>query len=246
MAVERNAFLYLVGALAAGGAGGYVLNQQVNAKDRAASDQHAQDMAALDNVHQATANAEIAAANVAASARLTSAVLCDDSIGAPDCPPSGAPSASDEGICGAGGSVAAKRCGDFKTAFKPKVAAAAAACLKRLADKQVCDPTRASLCGHEALMLACQESPSQAESTMTSLNVSASPPPSVPMSPVAAACDTILRGCSDAVPGVSLADCYRTLSGMNDVGRANMTTCMRAHCSDKGLLGCEAMAPPIP
>ncbi len=240
MAVERASFLYFVGALAAGGAGGYALNQQMNAKDRASSDQHAQDMAALDTAHHETANAETAAA----SAKLTSAVLCDDSTGAADCPPSGAPSASDEGICGSGGSVAAKRCGDFKTAFKPRVAAAAAACLKKLADKQVCDPTRANLCGHEALMLACQESPSQTESTLTSVNVNASPPPSAPMSAVAAACNTILRGCADAVPGVSLADCYRTLSGMNDVGRANVTTCMRTHCADKGLLGCEAMPPP--
>lgn len=240
MAVERTSFLYFVGALAAGGAGGYLLDQQINAKDRAASDRHAQDVAALDNAHQETVSAETAAA----SAKLTSAVVCDDSIGAADCPPSGAPSASDEGICGGGGSVAAKRCGDFKTAFKPKVAATAAACLKKLADKQVCDPTRANLCGHEALMLACQESPSATESTVTSVNVSASPPPTAPRSPVAAACDTILKGCADSVPGVSLADCYRTLSGMNDVGRANMTTCMRTHCGDKGLLGCEALAPP--
>jgi hypothetical protein len=245
MAVDRMSFLYFVGALAAGGAGGYVLDQQMNAKDRAASDQHTQDMAALDTAHQATANAETAAAS-AASARLTAAVVCDDSVGTSDCPPSGAPSASDEGICGGGGSVAAKRCGDFKTAFKPRVAAAAASCLKKLSDKQVCDPARANLCGHEALMLACQESPSPNESMVSSVNVSASPPPSAPMSAVASACDAILKGCADAVPGVSLADCYRTLSGMNDVGRANMTTCMRTHCSDKGLLGCEAMAPPNP
>jgi hypothetical protein len=164
-------------------------------------------------------------------------------VGTPaDCPPSGAPSASDEGICGPGGSLAAKRCKDFKEAFKPKVAEAAVACLRKLTGKQVCDAARVNKCGHEALMLSCQEPVAVQRSYASSGNLSQEPAPqgAAPGSPVVAQCDAILKGCAGTVPGVSLVDCTRTLSGMNDAGRSAMVECMKTHCADRGLYACEA------
>jgi hypothetical protein len=247
--VDRASFLYIVGALAAGGGGGYLINQHVTESARAADDaarQHAQEeQAALDKANGVAANAQAEAR--AATAMLTSAPACDDTVGAPgDCPTAGLPNASDEGLCGGTGSVAARRCKDFKSALKPKVAENAVACLNKLKGGEACDSARVALCGHEALMLACQEMPARNQSMVNSVNVASAPPPEpAPTSAVASQCDAILKGCpGDAPLGVSLADCYRTLSGMNDVGRANMMTCMRTHCGDKGLLGCEAMPPP--
>ncbi|MEO7110432.1 MAG: hypothetical protein ABI183_08355 [Polyangiaceae bacterium] len=252
--VDRASFLYIVGALAAGGGGGYLLNQHAHEKAQATNDaarQHSQEeQAALDKANGATANAQAEAR--AATAMLTSAPACDDAVGAPgDCPAASLPNASDEGLCGSSGSVAARRCKDFKSALKPKVAENAVACLNKLKGNETCDATRVALCGHEALMLACQDTPARNQSMVTSMNIASAPPPEpTPTTPttsqVASQCDAILKGCSDATLGVSLSDCYRTLSGMNDVGRANMVTCMHTHCGDKGLLGCEAMPPPSP
>jgi hypothetical protein len=33
-----------------------------------------------------------------------------------------------------------------------------------------------------------------------------------------------------------------TLTGLNDTGRANIVDCVSAHCSDRGLYACEAVA----
>ena len=248
MAVDRAGFLYIVGALAAGGAGGYYLNKHANeqqaAESQAKAKQDADQKAAIDSANQRADKAEAEAK--AATASLTSAPVCDDTVGAvDDCPPAGLPNASDEGICGGGGSVAARRCKDLKTAMKPKVAQNAVSCLKSLKGGEVCDANRVSLCGHEALMMACQEPLGENQSQTTSINLSTAPPnPPVANSAIAQQCNAILQGCSGASPGITLADCYRTMSGLNDVGRANMMTCMKTHCGDKGLLGCEAMAPP--
>ncbi|MDB4994703.1 MAG: hypothetical protein JWM74_2135, partial [Myxococcaceae bacterium] len=106
-----------------------------------------------------------------------------------------------------------------------------------------CDINRANLCGHEALMLACPEPITPTQSMLSSVTIANESDPAPP-SPLAVQCTTILRSCTTAVPGASLADCYRTLSGMTDVGRANMAECMKTHCDDKGLIGCEAWAPP--
>jgi len=249
--VERASFLYIVGALAAGGGGGYLLNQhmteQARANDAAARQHTQEEQAALDKANDATARAQAEAKTATAMLTSASTPACDDAVGSPDdCPPPGLPNASDEGLCGSSGSVAARRCKEFKTALKPKVAENAVSCLKKLKGGEVCDASRAALCGHEALMLACQETPPLNQSTVTSMNVAASPPPPTPASPVASQCDAILKGCTDAPLSITLADCYRTMSGMNDLGRANMVTCMRTHCGDKGLLGCEATPPPNP
>lgn len=37
-------------------------------------------------------------------------------------------------------------------------------------------------------------------------------------------------------------DCRATLAGMSAQGRDGMVACMKTHCADKGLVGCEAMA----
>jgi hypothetical protein len=247
--VNRASFLYIVGALAAGGAGGYVAHQQLSDRARAndeAAREHAQnEQAALDKANDTAAHAQEEAR--AATAMLTSAPVCDDAVGSPgDCPPQNLPNASDEGLCGGTGSVAARRCNDFKASMKPKVAANAVACLQSLKGGEVCDANRVALCGHEALMLACQETTPPNQTAITSANVTSTPPAPSPMpaSPVASQCDAILRTCSGAPLGVTLSDCYRTMSGLNDTGRANMVTCMSKHCGDKGFLGCEALPPP--
>jgi hypothetical protein len=59
---------------------------------------------------------------------------------------------------------------------------------------------------------------------------------------VAAACSSILRSCGEKSGNPTLADCRMTLAGLNDTGRANMVDCVSAHCSDRGLYACEAVA----
>ncbi len=139
---------------------------------------------------------------------------CDDSVGTPgDCPPLGLPTV--EGGCG---SYANFRCGEFKQSMKPRVAQAAVACLAKLGPAERCNAQRVNLCGHMALMNACSE-------TKT---------PDV--------CPRILEACAAAPIVPSIADCERTLSGMNATGRERMLACVKKHCADKGLLFCEAVA----
>jgi hypothetical protein len=229
MAFDKSAFLLCAGALAAGGAGGYFYN------DRGKP------------IAPPEGPPAIAVAAIDAGHAVPAAPACDDAVGTPgECPPSGAPSASDEGLCGGTGSVAARRCRDYKTALKPRVAEAAVACLNKLPPAQACDLNRANLCGHEALMLACQEPLSASRSALNSTTITAAAPESEaePPSPLATQCGAIVRSCSGTIPGTSLADCHRTLSGMTDVGRGNMVECMKTHCEDKGLIGCEAWLPP--
>ncbi|MEO8799927.1 MAG: hypothetical protein ABI551_18670, partial [Polyangiaceae bacterium] len=193
MAVDRAGFLYIVGALAAGGAGGYFLNKHANEQHQAeAQAEHRQESdqkAALDSANQRADKAEAEAK--AAAATLTSAPVCDDNVGAvDDCPPVGLPNASDEGICGGNGSVAARRCKDFKTSMKPKVAENAITCLKALKGGEVCDSSRVSLCGHAALMMACQEPFAESQAQTTSINLSTAPPNPSPSAstPIAQQC----------------------------------------------------------
>ncbi len=244
--VDRSAFLAIVGALAAGGGVGYVAHQQIAEHTQANDEAAQQQRVALDKANESASRAQSDAIEAkAAIATLTSAPVCDDSVGSPgDCPAQSLPNASDEGLCGGRGSVAASRCNDFKTSMKPKVAANAIACLQSLKGGEVCDANRVALCGHEALMLACQEPVLPSQSSVSSVNVASAPPAPSPASPVASQCDTILKSCSGAPLGVTLSDCYRTMSGLSDVGRANMMTCMSKHCGDKGFLGCEALPPP--
>ena len=259
MALDKSAFMLIVGSLAAGGAGGYYYHAKSASEVRpdgasattAPATSAGGPSTAGTSPAGATANAAAASATASATASASalaasSAPACDDTVGTPAECPSGAPGSADEGICGGNGSIAIKRCRDYKASFKPRVAELAVACLRKLTGEQLCDPTRANLCGHEALMLACHESPPLAQSALTSANLAAAPtdPLAAPRSPVAAQCATILKGCATAVPPVSLADCLRTLSGMTESGRAGMVACMKTGCELKGLLGCEGLPPP--
>jgi len=117
-------------------------------------------------------------------------------------------------------------------AFKPKVAQAAVACLRRLKGNELCDPARVNGCGHSALMAACPDpapTPGASEPGVTQL-----------ASPVTTLCEGIPKGCAGDSLGPTLSDCRQTLSGMSDTGRSNMVACLSTHCRDRGLLGCEA------
>jgi len=170
------------------------------------------------------------------------APVCDDSQGtAEDCPAVGP---SDEGVCR---NVVTKRCNEFKAAMKPRVAAQAVACLRALKGNELCDAARINQCGHAALMSACQEAPRPQKgqlqpATPTQLaTFTIVPDPTPDPSPVLAACNNILRSCGEKSSNPTLADCRQTLAGFNDSGRANMVDCVSAHCSDRGLYGCEAV-----
>ena len=149
--------------------------------------------------------------------------VCDDSIGAPAaCPAPGY--SADEGESGC--MLATKRCADFKQTMKPRVAETAVACLDALTAVQRCDPSRVAYCGHAALMAACEAAPPPAQSTASD--------------EVGATCAGISAACGGAVLTPTMRDCRATLGGLTALGREQMASCMRAHCSDKGLLGCEA------
>jgi hypothetical protein len=233
MYVNKVTFLAMTATLAAGAAGGYLYHN-------------------AHNVPEPTPVAPAAPTPPPAVARTepTPPVdvtpprpVCDDTTGAvSDCPV--AVSSEDEGICKGGIFWAGKRCADFKAAFKPKVAAAAVDCLKGLKGADVCDQNRANLCGHEALMSACQESMPASYVDVTSQNQSSAPPLPEGASQLAVQCQNIVKGCPSNAPAATFADCMRTLSGMNDTGRGDALECMKMHCSDKGFVGCEAFVTP--
>jgi hypothetical protein len=138
------------------------------------------------------------------------------------CPPPGWP--AEEGGCGA---LPTHRCEDFKKAFRPHVAERAVACINALTPAQRCDPKRLELCGHSALMTSCSidDLPDVADAGADE---------------VTAHCTAILQGCAGVMPGTTMRDCRATLAGMNVLGRDRMVACMKTHCTDKGLLYCEA------
>jgi hypothetical protein len=139
---------------------------------------------------------------------------------------------ADETGCGA---LPTKRCDDFKQTLKPKVAERAVACLNAIQPAQRCDPLRLNLCGHLALMSACQDD----EDTDKDKEAADSAPPTA--SSLTTACQAILQACAAATIGPTLRDCRATLAGMTELGRTKMVDCMKAHCGDKGLLHCEAV-----
>jgi hypothetical protein len=154
------------------------------------------------------------------------APLCDDMVGSPAaCPAPGYPSEEGEG-CGA---LPAKRCDDFKKAMKPRVAEHAVACVNALTAGQRCEATRLNLCGHLALMNACLEADASAGASATAID------------DVEAHCQSVMLACAGSPFAPSNRDCRATVSGLSALGRDQMVSCMKAHCADKGLLGCEAV-----
>ena len=221
MIIEKSGFLLMAGTLAAGGVGGWLVHDAKTQREH------------LSYAQPPLAAAPIvtASAPVVEVATIPLPPMCDDSVGsAADCPAMGP---ADEAVCS---NFAAKRCAEYKTAFKPKVAQTAVACLKSLTGNAMCDASRVNLCGHAALMSAC---PEPAPDPSKAGTASATPP-----SAVVTACDSIIKGCAAQAMTPSLADCRQTLSGMSDAGRASMVECMATHCGDKGLLGCEAVKKP--
>jgi hypothetical protein len=233
MAIDRSDFLILASTLAAGGAGGWFV------RDRSP------DMRPPPPAPAPAAKPSVSAPpwpSAVAVVDAKPAAVCDDSQGTPEQCPSVGP--ADEGICA---NIIYKRCNEFKTAFKPKVATQAVACLRALKGNERCDPLRINQCGHMALMSACPDPApplkgqlsSSAETTPA--QVTLSPDSSVPATPVATACESILKTCNNPPLGPTLSDCRQTLVGMNDVGRANMIDCATKHCTDRGLYLCEAV-----
>jgi hypothetical protein len=220
MVIERSGFLLMAGTLAAGGAVGWYAHDSKAHRERA-------EMPAPTPV----VSAAPVATPVVVVEHAPPPPACDDNVGTPEACPAVGP--SDEGVCS---NIAAKRCAEFKSAFKPKVAQAAVSCLRHLKGNELCDPARVNLCGHTALMAACPDpapAPASSDGGVNALG-----------SPVALACDNIVKSCSNQPLGPTSADCRQTLSGMTDLGRASMTECMSTHCGDKGLLGCEALKKP--
>jgi hypothetical protein len=149
---------------------------------------------------------------------------CDDMVGAAAaCPPPGWP--AEEGGCGA---LPTKRCEDYKSSLKPRVAERAVACINALNPNQRCDRDRLNLCGHAALMSACSILPEAPDST------DAAP------DELTTRCTAIVQACGGISLSATLRDCRDTLAGMSAAGRDRMATCMKTHCTDKGLLFCEA------
>ncbi len=169
------------------------------------------------------------------------APACDDMQGVPEQCPSVGP--SDEGVCP---DLIQKRCTEYKSAMKPRVASQAVACLRALKGNERCDAARISQCGHQALMSACPEParPKKGEyraatnGQPASVTITADAAPET--SPVAVACNNIVKACGERPLSPSQADCRQTLAGLTESGRANMVECVTQHCTDRGLIGCEA------
>ena len=223
MKIDSGTFFILVGTLAAGGVAG-----------SAASSKRM--IPALDNAFgrvpdpappakpEPPASASVATVVDASAATASAAAVdagppeppCDDSIGAPaDCPGPGYPTV--EGGCG---SFAHTRCKELKESLKPKVAEIAVECLNKLKPQERCDANRVNLCGHLAVMNACPEKKRAPE------------------------CETIIAACGASPIAPSMTECRQTMSGLNAEGRSRLVSCMRAHCFDKGLLGCVAVPTP--
>jgi hypothetical protein len=216
MNIDKASFLLALGTIAAGGAGGYFVRDRELLKVVPPSPAGMPEQQAISG-----------AASAASSPSQTPAPrppICDDMAGAPGaCPPPGYP--AEEGGCGV---LPTKRCEDFKQAMKPRVAEHAVACLNSLNSAQRCDPNRVNLCAHAALMSACSE---------VDAPVAGGP---VAVDDVGARCEAIVQGCAGISVAPTTRDCRATLAGLSVFGRDQVVACMRTHCADKGLVGCEA------
>ena len=202
MQVDRGGYLMFVTAIAIGGAGGYVASE----KDLLPHLKRPEPPPPPPPPVAVSSPPPAPPAPVVVDAGPS----CDDSVPteAEACPAIGPPTI--EGGCGA---FTQERCKDFKLVMKPRVAAAAIACLNKLTYAEKCDAKRVDFCAHQALMNACEDK--------------------VP------ACDSINRTCATA----SVAECRQAMSGLREVGRESMLDCTKKHCSDKGIVGCESLGP---
>ena len=214
MVISSATFFAVTAALAAGGGVGYFVSQSHVLEPRP------------EMLHEGPPIVVQMPFVAAGSASPPAAPLCDDSVGTPAaCPGPGY--SAEEGGCGV---LTMKRCNEFKAAFKPKVAERAVECVNALKPNERCDVARLNLCGHLALVNACAPADDVAGADAAAAGS------------VTAACQDVIRGCGGASLGPTMIDCRQTVAGLNDVGRANLSSCMKTHCSDKGLLGCEGVA----
>jgi hypothetical protein len=225
MLIDRGVFLLSVSSIAAGGVGGYVASEKDVVPHLAGTSRGPASKTEVSSAPApAPARVEPVAAPVASVAPTAQAATCDDSVGEADaCPPMPAPTA--EGLATCGG-FATTRCADFKLTMKPRVAKAAVACLNKLTGAERCDAKRVELCGHLALMNACDD----AAATST----------------IASTCEKIVQTCGASPLAPSQNECRIAMTGLREVGRDAMLDCAKKHCFDKGVLGCEAVAPAKP
>lgn len=255
--IDRGTFLLLVGTLAVGGASGYVAAEKrvLPSVDKWRGRPPEIVMAPVAEPPRTPVDADAApavSAPPAPTAPVVAAPACDDSVATVGaCPPPGLP--TDEGGCG---SFANLRCTELKQAMKPKVASAAVSCLNGLKASERCDAARVYLCGHLAFMNACAEGDSAhsvaahdggATGTSATSGTSGIASPGgktdggTLASNVGALCQSIIAGCGASPVAPSMAECRQLLSGMTEVGRERTRTCMKAHCFDRGLVGCEGV-----
>jgi hypothetical protein len=233
MVIDRSGFLLTAAALAGGGVAGWTL------RDSRAIER---EPVAVSKPVEKKAEEPVAAGIPVVDPKAVAAPQCDDSVGAAETCPSVGP--SEEGVCA---NVIAKRCNDYKTSFKPKVAQTAVACLRGLQGNERCDAARINRCGHAALMSACPEPQPPAlgsylsATATTPASFTLTPDPTAKPSPLTTACENLVKSSAGHALSPSLSDCLQTLQGMNEQGRASMLECMAAHGKTRGLLGCEAM-----
>lgn len=237
MHIDRGSFLILVSTLAIGAAGGYVAAEK---RVFPALDRWRGRPPETPPAPEPPRPAPVADAAPAVSAPpppppAPVAPACDDSVATVgECPPPGYPTV--EGGCG---SFANQRCTELKQAMKPKVAAAAVTCLAKLTAHERCDPARVYLCGHLAFMNACPEvetTTSGADAGGTDGGKDSGAPGSV-----TATCQAIIDGCGASPVAPSMTECRQLLAGMTPTGRERTRSCMKTHCFDRGLVGCEGV-----
>ena len=217
MIIDRTSFFLALGGLVAGGAGGYVVG-----------DRGLRNAPHTVGVTEQQPPVILPAATTMAPTESTSTPplpVCDDTIGAAAACPPPYPSEEGEG-CGA---LPTKRCQDFKQSMKPRVAEHAVACLSALPPAQRCDPNRMNLCAHAALMNACPEPEAAAVAGV------------LPTDELTTRCASIAQSCNGSALSPSARECRATLAGLSAFGREQMASCMKTHCGDKGLVGCEAV-----
>jgi hypothetical protein len=236
MVIERSGFLLTAAALAGGGVAGWALRDS-----RAIEHEPVTTSRPVEKSAEPVTPA-VASAVPVVDPKVATAPACDDSVGVAEACPSVGP--ADEGVCA---NVIAKRCNDYKAAFKPKVAQAAVACLRGLQGAERCDGNRVNRCGHAALMAACpeREPPLKGNylsaTATTPASFTLTPDPAVTPSPLTTACENLVKSSAGHALSPTLADCRQTLAGMNEAGRAMMLECMATHGKTRGLLGCEAV-----
>ena len=240
MNIDRGSFLILVSTLAIGGASGYVVAEKrlFPALDRwrgrppEPSPEPPRPIVVADAAPPAA---------TAPPPPPPAAPACDDSVGVAEaCPPPGYPTI--EGGCG---SFANTRCGELKQGMKPKVAQTAVACLNKLTPQERCDATRVTLCGHLAFMNACPEREAEIDAgASTNANASAGAGAAAGAHSVASTCQAIITACGTSSIAPALSECKQLLSGMTEAGRERTQSCMKKHCFDRGLIGCEAVVNP--